>query len=65
MAQNDERLEEAQAHIDRAQGFITDAEFREENEIRMVQYLRAVAEGVIALYHQNEVILEATREQAD
>jgi hypothetical protein len=58
MAQEDERLNAASERVERAEGFISDAEFREEYEVRTVRYLQAIANTMVALYQQNQVILE-------
>jgi len=58
MVETDERLNAASERVERAEGFISDAEFREEYEVRTVRYLQAIAHTMIALYQQNQLILE-------
>ena len=65
MADVDETLQRAKEYIDRAEGFVSDAEFREEYEMRVVRFLQAISSSVIAVYLQNQVLLESLRKQQD
>ncbi len=58
MAETDERLAQADEHMERARGFISDAEFRDEIDTRTVRYLQAIAYSQVALYLQNQVLIE-------
>jgi hypothetical protein len=65
MAEPDERLTQINELVERAEGYISDAEFREEQEIRMVRYLQAVASTMLALKLQNEMVIELLRQQQE
>jgi hypothetical protein len=65
MADFEEQLNKAQEHVNLAEGYMTDAEFREEHETRLVRYLQAVSHSMLALYLQNQVIIEMMTKQQD
>lgn len=65
MADTDERLTKAQQRVDIAEGFMTDAEFREEHETRLIRYLQATCNALLAMYLQNQVIIEMMKKQQD
>jgi len=58
MAETDERLTESQELVDRAEGYLNDAEFREDFEMRQVRYLQAMATLLLAIERQNELVIE-------
>ena len=49
MADNEERLADIAEHVDRAEGYMADAEFREEFETRQIRYLQSLCELLMAL----------------
>lgn len=65
MADTDERLTKAQQRVDIAEGYMTDAEFREEHETRLIRYLQATVNALLALYLQNQVIIDMMAKQQD
>ena len=65
MADTDERLTRAQQRIDIAEGFMTDAEFREEHETRLIRYLQATCNCLLGIYAQNQVIIDMMKQQQD
>ena len=58
MAETDERLTELQELVARAEGYLSDAEFREDFEMRQVRYMQAMATLLLALQRQNELVIE-------
>lgn len=65
MAEDDERRTRITELVERAEGYISDAEFREEQEIRMVRYLQAVASTMLAVCIQNDMVIELLRQQQE
>ena len=64
MPDTDERLLKALEHIKLTEGFMTDAEFREDHETRVIRYLQALTNGLLALSLQNQVIIELLEKQS-
>jgi hypothetical protein len=65
MTEADERAERITQLIERAGGYLTDAEFRDEIEMRFQRYLQAMADLLVAISMQNQVMIELlTRQQA-
>lgn len=58
MAETDEKLTELQELVDRAEGYLNDAEFREDFEMRQVRYFQAMATLLLAIERQNEIVIE-------
>ena len=58
MAETDEKLTELQELVDRAEGYLNDAEFREDFEMRQVRYFQAMAILLLAIERQNEIVIE-------
>lgn len=58
MVDIDETLEQATALLRRAQGFMSDAEFREDVETKQTRYLQAISAAAITACLQNEVIID-------
>ena len=58
MADADERMTELQELVSRAEGYLNDAEFREDFEMRQVRYLQAMTSLLLALERQNELVIE-------
>jgi len=65
MADIDERLIKAQQRADIAEGFMTDAEFREEHEARQIRYLQATCSALLAIFIQNQVIIDLLKKEQD
>jgi len=63
MADNEEKLARIRELSDIAEGYISDAEFREEVDTKVVRYLQAVCQALLVLKMQNEMIIEALTEQ--
>jgi hypothetical protein len=63
MADNEERLARIRELSDLAEGFMSDAEFREEVDTKVVRYLQAVTQQLFVLKLQNEILIEALTEQ--
>ena len=63
MAAEDDRLEQARRRIEAAEGYVSDAEFREEHESRLIRYLQATSNALIAVHLQNQVIIDLLKEQ--
>jgi len=65
MADNDERLEEANRLLRVAQGYMSDAEFREDAEMKQARYSQATASLLVALTLQQQVMLEMMKSRED
>ena len=63
MADNDEKLQEADQLLRMAQGFMSDADFREEVETKITRYLQSVSASLIALGLQNQVTIDLLKKQ--
>jgi hypothetical protein len=49
--------------IERAEGLLSDAEFREDQESKVVRYFQAITTTLLALAAQNEMIIELLSKQ--
>jgi len=58
MADTDERTSEFRELIEIAEGYLSDAEFREEFEMRQVRYYQAQTNLLLVLAKQNELVIE-------
>ncbi len=65
MADFEERLTKAQENVNRAEGYMTDAEFREEHETRLIRYLQASTNVLLAIYLQNQIMIEMMAKQQE
>jgi hypothetical protein len=63
MADHEEKLARIREMTDIAEGYISDAEFREEVDTKVVRYLQAISQALLVLKMQNDVIIEALSEQ--
>ena len=63
MADNDELAAETTERMDRAEGYMSDAEFSEETDIRQIRYLQALCEMQIITVKQNAAILALLTKQ--
>ncbi len=63
MADYEELAAETKERLDRAEGYMLDAEFREEFETRQIRYLQAMAELQILVVKQNAAILDLLSKQ--
>lgn len=61
MADIDQLLEEATSQVDQAEGYITDAEFREDFEEKQIRYQQAISHLLLAVYRQNLAIIDLMR----
>jgi hypothetical protein len=58
MADTDQRMTELQELMERAEGYLNDAEFREDFEMRQVRYLQAMTSLLLTIAKQNELVIE-------
>ncbi len=65
MADMQELLSSAQHKVDLAEGYMSDAEFREEHDTRLIRYLQSTANILLAIYQQNQVIIDMMAKQQD
>jgi len=65
MAEPDERLGRIRDLVNRAEGFISDAEFRDDYETRTIRYQQAMADTLLAIQLQNEIVIELLTQQAE
>ena len=63
MADYEELAAETKERLDRAEGYMLDAEFREEFETRQIRYLQAMCELQILATKQNAAILDLLSKQ--
>ncbi|NLW51642.1 MAG: hypothetical protein GXY85_12495 [Candidatus Brocadiaceae bacterium] len=61
MADTDARQNELAELIEKAEGYLSDAEFREDMEMRQVRYLQAMTTLLLANARQNEAMIELLR----
>ncbi len=64
MARIHDQLSAIAELADRAEGFLTDAEFRDEMEMKYLRYYQSTAHYLQAQYLQNEIIIELLARQA-
>jgi len=57
VAEDKDKAAQAAENVRLAEGFISDAEFREDLTLRELRYLQALCHLNIALYRQNEIII--------
>ncbi len=63
MADYEELAAETTERLDRAEGYMLDAEFREEFETRQIRYLQAMCELQVLVVKQNAAILDLLGKQ--
>jgi hypothetical protein len=63
MAETDERLTRITDLIARAEGYLSDAEFREDQESRVTRYFQAMNSTLLAVAAQNQLIIELLTKQ--
>ena len=63
MADIDPRPANIKAMVERAEGLLTDAEFREDQESKVIRYYQAIVTALLALAAQNEMIIELLSKQ--
>jgi hypothetical protein len=63
MAETDERLTRIADLIARAEGYLSDAEFREDQESRTTRYFQAMNSTLLAVAAQNQLIIELLTKQ--
>ena len=64
MADNEELTAETVERTDKAEGYMLDAEFREEFETRQIRYLQALCELQFVTVKQNAALIELLTKQA-
>lgn len=52
-----EALERITEYRDRAEGFVTDAEFREEVDVKNMRYYQAMSHLLLAIADQNSIMI--------
>ncbi len=65
MAEDDERTAQIVELVDSAEGFISDAEFREDYEARQLRYLQAMSNLLRAIILQNRQLMELLQSRAE
>ncbi len=65
MAEPDERSAQVNELMENAEGYISDAEFRDDLDMRQLRYMQATCALLRATAIQNQMILEMLREQRD
>ncbi len=65
MADYEEQLNTAQEHANLAEGYMSDAEFREEHDTRLIRYLQANSNLLLSIYLQNQVMIQMMAKQQD
>jgi hypothetical protein len=63
MPEIDPRPAKIKELVERAEGFLSDAEFREDQESKVVRYFQAISTALLALAEQNEMIIELLSKQ--
>ena len=63
MAEVDPRPAKIKDLLERTEGFLSDAEFREDQESKTVRYFQAISTALLALAAQNEMIIELLSKQ--
>jgi hypothetical protein len=65
MADAEETLKRADSLIELSEGYMSDAEFREEMDIKSIRYLQAMANQLMAIKLQNDVIISHFRKEEE
>ncbi len=65
MAKIDEGLQQAKELTEIAEGYLTDAEFREDFEVRQVRYFQAISNLLLAITKQNNIVIALLKEQVE
>ena len=65
MAKTDEGLQQARALAEMAEGYLSDAEFREDFEARQVRYFQAISSLLLAITKQNDIVIALLKEQTE
>jgi len=63
MAVTKEQMDEIVGLIENAEGFTTDAEFREELDSKVIRYLQSICSALRAQCAQNKIIIELLARQ--
>ena len=64
MGRIQDQLSQITEEADRAEGFLSDAEFRDEMDMKYLRYYQATSHFLFAQYLQNQVIIELLARQA-
>lgn len=65
MAETDERLQQIVELVERAEGYMSDAEFREDFETQQLRYLQAMSNVLLAISFQNQLIMDLLKAQGE
>jgi hypothetical protein len=65
MADTDERLTLIQEFLNKAEGYVSDADFREEYESRVLRYNQAMCALLLAQCMQNQIFIELLQKQLE
>lgn len=65
MAETDERMQQIVELVERAEGYMSDAEFREEFETQQLRYLQAMSNVLLAISFQNQLIMDLLKAQGE
>jgi len=65
MADTDERLTLIQQLLNKAEGYVSDADFREEHESRVLRYNQAMCSLLLAQCMQNQIFIELLQKQLE
>lgn len=58
MAETDERAAQADEMVELAEGYLADAEFREDYDMRQLRYLQATCQLLLAISVQNRIMID-------
>lgn len=65
MAETDERAAQADEMVDLAEGYMADAEFREDYDVRQLRYLQATCQLLLAISVQNRIMIDLLAAQRE
>ena len=64
MAEGETPVERMRELMDNAEGFFTDAQFRDETDMKQLRYSQAITSALLAMTMQNEIIIKLLKRQA-
>ena len=65
MAETDERAAQADEMVELAEGYLADAEFREDYDVRQLRYLQATCQLLLAISVQNRIMIDLLAAQRE
>ncbi len=65
MAETDERAAQADEMVELAEGYMADAEFREDYDVRQLRYLQATCQLLLAISVQNRIMIDLLAAQRE